>query len=198
MCSSCASYRFKRQWCGSGGNSNKPLELVGSVPSVDESVGTEFSVEFEFNKNVANVDASVLESNLNCFSLYDADGNEVDITAEVGDVQVDPDAKNFITVKSAQALSPGTYELVISGALESNSGVTLGEDISLQYTVADSVENTENVDNNTDVVDNNTTDNNNNITDDTEQSSSATTWIIIIVVIIIVILIIVLVSRRKK
>lgn len=183
---------------GSGGGKNKPLEFVASVPAQEEAVDAAFSVTLEFNKNV--IDPSVLEGNKACFALYDAEGNAVDIVIETGDVQVDPETKNFVTIKSAEELTPGTYDLVVGSALQSNSGVTLGEDLTLQYTVDDAAASGDTAGNDEEVTDSDTNaDADANANAEAEEGgSSAVIWIIIIVVVIIVVAIIASAAKRKR
>ena len=120
---------------GTGGGKDKPLALEScSIPNGAENVSQNPEIVLTFNKNVVHF--TVRDNNKTCFSLTDENGNIVPILVLMGDDQVDPTIKRIITVKPQNALSPGTmYLLKIGGEITSKSGVSIGRDTYVSFTV---------------------------------------------------------------
>ena len=121
---------------GTGGGKNKPLELASSsIANGEENVSRNPEIVLTFNKNVVNF--TVKDNNKKCFSMTDEDGNSVPINVIMGDDQVDPDIKRIITITPQSPLTPGTtYLLKIGGGITSKSGVQIGRDSYIAFTVA--------------------------------------------------------------
>lgn len=120
---------------GSGGGKDKPLTLADStLADGSTDVPTELSVTLTFTKNVVNF--TVKDNNMACFRLMDSAGNAVPVSVLMGDDQVDPDCKRIIGIQTSGLMPGEAYTLVISGNLQSKSGVSLGNDISIHFTTA--------------------------------------------------------------
>ena len=119
---------------GSGGGKDQPLTLVSSsVANGAQNVSLTPEIVLTFSKNVVHF--TVRDGNMACFSMTDAQGNDVPIHVEMGDDQVDPSIKRIVTVSPQSALSPGTsYLLKIGGGVTSKSGVSLGRDSYISFT----------------------------------------------------------------
>lgn len=128
---------------GSGGGNGQPLMLAGSsVSNGSKNVPTDVYITLTFSKNVVNF--TVKNNNMGCFSMRDSKGGSVPISVVMGDDQVDPDCKRIIGIQTSDLAEGETYTLVISGNLQSKSGVSLGSDISISFTtVAAAVQETE-------------------------------------------------------
>ena len=119
---------------GSGGGKDQPLTLVSSsVANGAQNVSLTPEIVLTFSKNVVHF--TVRDGNMACFSMTDAQGNDVPIHVEMGDDQVDPSIKRIVTVSPQSALTPGTsYLLKISRGVTSKSGVSLGRDSYISFT----------------------------------------------------------------
>ena len=122
---------------GTGGGKDKPLVLdSSSVPNGSENVSPDAEIVLTFTKNVVHF--TVRENNMKCFSMTDSKGNNVPIDVIMGDDQVDPSIKRIVTIKPKSPLTPGeTYLLKIGGGVTSKSGVSIGKDTYISFTVAD-------------------------------------------------------------
>ena len=122
---------------GTGGGKDQPLTLVSSsIPNGSENVSTTPEIVLTFSKNVVNF--TVRDNNAKCFSMTDSKGNSVPVDVIMGDDQVDPSIKRIITVKPKSPLTPGeTYLLKIGGDITSKSGVSIGRDTYIGFTVAE-------------------------------------------------------------
>lgn len=127
---------FAGQGDGSGGGQGEPLRLDSSTPYNGQSgVPTDVQVTMTFNKNVVNM--TVSDNNLNCFSLYAADGSKIPIEVIMADDQVEPEKKRIISLKPLQDLKHNTAHTVkVSSSLESKSGNTLGGDLAITFITA--------------------------------------------------------------
>ncbi|MBR3553141.1 MAG: Ig-like domain-containing protein [Clostridia bacterium] len=121
---------------GTGGGKDKPLTLESSsIANGAENVSQNPQIVLTFSKNVVHF--TVRDNNKQCFSMTDEDGNAVPIDVVMGDDQVDPSIKRIITIVPQNALTPGTtYLLVIGGGITSKSGVSIGRDSYISFTVA--------------------------------------------------------------
>ena len=121
---------------GTGGGKDKPLTLdSSSVPNGSENVSPDAEIVLTFTKNVVHF--TVRENNMKCFSMTDSKGNNVPIDVIMGDDQVDPSIKRIVTIKPKSPLTPGeTYLLKIGGGVTSKSGVSIGKDTYISFTVA--------------------------------------------------------------
>lgn len=120
---------------GTGGGKDKPLELASSsIANGAEDVSRNPEIVLTFNKNVVNF--TVKDNNKKCFSMTDEDGNNVPINVIMGDDQVDPSIKRIITITPRSPLTLGTtYLLKIGGGITSKSGVSIGKDSYIAFTV---------------------------------------------------------------
>ena len=120
---------------GTGGGKNKPLTVTSSISNGAENVSPDVEIVLTFTKNVVHF--TVRENNKNCFSITDSSGGNVPIDVIMGDDQVDPTIKRIVTIKPKSALTPGeTYLLKIGKDVTSKSGVSLGRDTYISFTVA--------------------------------------------------------------
>ena len=121
---------------GSGGGKDQPLTLVSSSVANGDTIDTTTpKIELTFSKNVVNF--TVRDKNMKCFSMTDEDGKSVSIEVIMGDDQVDPSIKRIVTVTPKSPLTPGkTYALKIGGGVTSKSGVSIGKDTYISFTVA--------------------------------------------------------------
>ncbi|NMD68674.1 hypothetical protein HHO41_00125 [Bacillus sp. DNRA2] len=119
---------------GTGGGSSEPLSLVSSSLSNGATgVSLKPSITLTFSKNIVNM--SVSANNKNCFSLLYANGANVPIDIIFADDQIDREKRNDALIIPKANLAPGTnYTLVVSSALRSKSGVTMGSDIRISFT----------------------------------------------------------------
>ena len=118
---------------GSGGGSGSPLTLdVSSVPDGSTDVPVDVRITLTFTKNVVNF--AVREHNMGCFVLTDDKGNEVPITVEMGDDQVDPSVKRVIEIVPGTLSEGVTYTLTVKGELQAKNGTYMGEDLKLSFT----------------------------------------------------------------
>lgn len=118
---------------GSGDNRDEPITLVSSTLADGAVItGDTLAVRLEFNKNVVNL--SVREHNMGRFALYDEGGRQLPLTVQMGDDQVDPDAKRVVDL-SASGLEPGSYRLVVLSGLMAKNGTSLDGDIELRFRV---------------------------------------------------------------
>lgn len=121
---------------GSGGGKDKPLTLAScSVPNGAQNVPKNPEIVLTFSKNVVHF--TVRDNNKKCFTLTDANGADVPINVIMGDDQVDPSIKRIVTVEPKNPLAPGMkYLLKIGAGVTSKSGVSLGRDNYVSFTVA--------------------------------------------------------------
>ena len=121
---------------GTGGGKDQPLVLASSsIANGAENVSQTPRIVLTFSKNVVHF--TVRDNNKTCFSMTDESGNSVPINVEMGDDQVDPSIKRIVTVVPQSALTPGTtYLLKIGGGITSKSGVSIGKDSYIAFTVA--------------------------------------------------------------
>ena len=121
---------------GTGGGKGQPLVLASSsIANGAENVSQTPQIVLTFSKNVVHF--TVRDNNKKCFSMTDADGNSVPINVLMGDDQVDPSIKRIVTIVPQSALTPGTtYLLKIGGGITSKSGVSIGRDSYIAFTVA--------------------------------------------------------------
>ncbi|MDC7226514.1 MAG: Ig-like domain-containing protein [Spirochaetales bacterium] len=116
---------------------NKPVSLKSSVPEDGATaVAVDTAIELGFSSNVVNM--TVSDNNLGCFSLLNAEGNEVEIDVYLPDDQMEPENKRNITLTPVKPLAPGTeYTLIISGELLAKNGNNLGKDNFVTFTTAE-------------------------------------------------------------
>lgn len=121
---------------GTGGGKGQPLVLASSsIANGAENVSQTPQIVLTFSKNVVHF--TVRDNNKKCFSMTDEDGNSVPINVLMGDDQVDPSIKRIVTITPQSALTPGTtYLLKIGGGITSKSGVSIGRDSYIAFTVA--------------------------------------------------------------
>lgn len=121
---------------GTGGGKDKPLELASSsIANGAKDVSQNPEIVLTFTKNVVHF--TVRDNNQKCFSMTDSSGKAVPINVLMGDDQVDPSIKRIVTIKPQSSLTPGeTYLLKIGGGITSKSGVSIGKDSYIAFTVA--------------------------------------------------------------
>lgn len=121
---------------GTGGGKGQPLVLASSsIANGSENVSQTPQIVLTFSKNVVHF--TVRDNNKKCFSMTDEDGKSVAINVLMGDDQVDPSIKRIVTITPQSALTPGTtYLLKIGGGITSKSGVSIGRDSYIAFTVA--------------------------------------------------------------
>ena len=121
---------------GTGGGKGQPLVLASSsIANGAENVSQTPQIVLTFSKNVVHF--TVRDNNKKCFSMTDESGNSVPINVEMGDDQVDPSIKRIVTIVPQSSLTPGTtYLLKIGGGITSKSGVSIGRDSYIAFTVA--------------------------------------------------------------
>ena len=121
---------------GTGGGKDKPLELASSsIANGADNVSQNPEIVLTFTKNVVHF--TVRDNNQKCFSMTDSSGKAVPINVIMGDDQVDPSIKRIVTIKPQSSLTPGeTYLLKIGGDITSKSGVSIGKDSYIAFTVA--------------------------------------------------------------
>jgi hypothetical protein len=121
---------------GSGGGQGEPLRLDSSSPYNGQSgVSTDVLITMTFNKNVVNM--TVSENNLNCFSLYAADGSKVPVEVIMADDQIEPEKKRIISLQPLQDLKYNTaYTVKVSSALQSKSGNIMSGDLTITFITA--------------------------------------------------------------
>lgn len=121
---------------GSGGGKDQPLSLSSSIPADgqrDVSLTTE--IVLSFSKNVVYM--TVCENNKKCLALYAADGNKIPVEVIMADDQIEPEKRRDLQLKPLQSLKPATsYTIKISPELQSKSGVTVGQEITVSFTTA--------------------------------------------------------------
>lgn len=122
---------------GSGGNKDNPLALVESTPyDGQENVTLSPEIKLTFSKNVVNM--RVAEGNQECFSLHAADGTNVPVEVQMADDQIEREKRNDIILIPLKELQSGIrYTIKISERLESKSGVTLGNDLQIEFITKD-------------------------------------------------------------
>lgn len=125
---------------GGGGGQDKPLDLLRSnVSDGDTDVDPDVRIELYFSKNVVNL--KVREGNKACFSLCDSAGNDVPITVEMGDDQIEPtdEVKRTVTIVPKSPLQTGeTYTLTVGKELAAKNGRdVLGSDLKLSFTAGE-------------------------------------------------------------
>lgn len=122
---------------GSGGGQGEPLRLDSSSPYNGQSgVPTDVLITMTFNKNVVNM--TVSDNNLNCFSLYAADGSMIPVEVIMADDQVEPEKKRIISLQPLQALKHNiAYTVKVSSALQSKSGNILSGDLTITFITAE-------------------------------------------------------------
>lgn len=132
----CTAYAEGGNGDGSGGGKDQPLTLVSSSVANGDTIDTATpEIELTFSKNVVHF--TVRDNNMKCFSMTDEDGKNVPIEVIMGDDQVDPSIKRIVTVTPKSPLTPGkTYALKIGGGVTSKSGVSIGKDTYISFTVA--------------------------------------------------------------
>ncbi len=125
---------------GGGENHDKPLVLDHcNITNGQENVPANARIELYFTKNVVNI--AVRDGNKTCFSVTDGSGNNVPITVEMGDDQVEPtDAvKRTVTVVPDSPYKAGeTYLLKVSKGLAAKNGRdVLEKDVYISFTIAE-------------------------------------------------------------
>lgn len=121
---------------GTGTGSTAALSLVSSNPTNGQkNVATDSKIKLVFSKNVVN--ASVKTNNAKCFILKTKAGKMVPFKVVMADDQVNPTAKNNITIVPKTKLAKGTtYTLQITSKLKSKSGDTLSKNCKITFTTA--------------------------------------------------------------
>lgn len=121
---------------GSGGGQGEPLRLDSSSPYNGQSgVPTDVLITMTFNKNVVNM--TVSDNNLNCFSLYAADGSKIPVEVIMADDQIEPEKKRIISLQPLQDLKHNTaYTVKVSSALQSKSGNIINGDLNITFITA--------------------------------------------------------------
>ena len=127
---------------GTGGGKDKPLVLdSSSIANGAKNVSQNPEIVLTFTKNVIHF--TVRDNNKKCFELTDSSGSKVPIDVIMGDDQIDSSIKRIITIKPKSSLSPGeTYLLKIGGGITSKSGVSIGRDTYISFTVEGTKETT--------------------------------------------------------
>ncbi|HPT69772.1 MAG TPA: S-layer homology domain-containing protein, partial [Syntrophomonas sp.] len=111
-----------------------PLNLVSSDPENGETgVSRNITIKLTFDRGVVR---DHWDTNQNCFTLEDKNGQEVDITVTRADNYEDDTEKRNIYVKPDSALTAGMrYILTISANLQANNDNALGTDETISFTV---------------------------------------------------------------
>lgn len=119
---------------GGGENSDNPLELVSCSPaSGTADLPLDCTISMDFSKNVVNL--AVKEQNMSCFSVTDSTGQLVPIVVEMGDDQVDRDARHTIVIRPAGQWPAGeTLVLAVRADLSAKSGSTMAGPVTLTFT----------------------------------------------------------------
>lgn len=121
---------------GGGENSDNPLELVSCSPaSGTADLPLDCTISMDFSKNVVNL--AVKEQNMSCFSVTDSTGQLVPIVVEMGDDQVDRDARHTIVIRPVGQWPAGeTLVLAVRADLSAKSGSTMAGPVTLTFTTA--------------------------------------------------------------
>lgn len=133
LCIPAAAFAAGGTGDGSGGGKLQPLAITDALPA-DGATGVELSgqIKLTFSKNVVYM--TVRENNLRCFSLWNGEAR-VPVEVIMADDQVEREKRNDVIIKPLQPLQPGTtYRVEVEPALESKSGVTLGQKTTLSFT----------------------------------------------------------------
>lgn len=132
---------FAENGDGTGGGKNEPLALLSSSPANGQTdVTLNAQIVMGFSKNVINM--TVRDNNMKCFALYNEKGEAVPIKVLMADDQIEPEKKREVIIAPEENLKEGTrYQVKISASLQSKSGVTLKNDVFINFTtVADKAE----------------------------------------------------------
>ncbi|MBT3319735.1 MAG: hypothetical protein HN948_07535 [Clostridia bacterium] len=109
---------------------------ASSVADGQSDVLVDVVIVLEFSNNVVN--AAVAQNNASSIALRSG-GQGVPVYIEMADDQIEPEMKRTIIVRPAEILEEGaSYKLIISGALSGKNGNTLGQDITISFTTAQS------------------------------------------------------------
>lgn len=121
---------------GSGGGKNNPLALVSSSPADgQQNVNTVTEIKLSFSKNVVYM--TVREQNQKCFTLCSQQGEQIPTQVIMADDQIEPEKRREVILKPLQELEPGTtYVVKVAPQLESKSGVSLGNEVTVTFTTA--------------------------------------------------------------
>ncbi len=121
---------------GSGGEQKSPLVLESSDPAEgQDNISLSPRITLTFSKNVVNM--KVKDENKECFVMNDAAGNLVPFAVEMSDDQTleGREKRDDIVLIPQQTLeSSTTYTVKISPNLQSKSGVSLGEEVTVTFT----------------------------------------------------------------
>ena len=111
----------------------KIKELTLENSSIDSGIlNSQEGITLNFNKNIANF--IVRDNNLTCFKLYDESQEVKQIEVAIADDQVDREKRRTVVIKLQDELdSNGVYTLVVDKRLASKSGVTLKNDIRIDF-----------------------------------------------------------------
>lgn len=120
---------------GTGGGKNEPLSLVNSVPADGTAgVNTDALIKLTFSKNVVYM--TVRENNKKCFSLW-SNNQQIPIEVIMADDQIEFEKRNDVILKPLQTLKAATsYRLEVAPQLESKSGAVLGHKVTVSFTTA--------------------------------------------------------------
>lgn len=113
---------------GGGGGGANPLSLYTANPAMgSENVPIDTKIQFDFSNNVVNL--LVKDHNMQCFSLRDAQGQDIPIAVEMGDDQIDPEIKRIIVVApEVQLAQETTYILKVDKSLTAKNGRSMATD----------------------------------------------------------------------
>lgn len=112
---------------------NKALLLSSSDPlDGSDGIPVDQPIQLTFSKNVVNF--AVADENSSCFGLETVSGQSVDIAVEMADDQIDPELKQFVSIRPVSPLEESVeYLLTISASLQAKNGQILGEDLIIRF-----------------------------------------------------------------
>lgn len=131
---------------GSGGNQKSPLVLESSDPADGQNnISLSPRITLTFSKNVVNM--KVKDENKECFVMNDAAGNLVPFEVEMSDDQTleGREKRDDIVLIPQEALKSSiAYTVKISPNLQSKSGVSIGEEVTVTFTTLEAAKPVEN------------------------------------------------------
>ena len=134
---------------GGGGGSNPPLlesaclaTISNNTSTAGASLGSNMklstnppTIRIQFATNV--VDDTVWSNNKGCFSMRQS-GSTIPITVSRIDSTVNFAERNYIFIKPTEALSSGSYSILVDAGLKSKNTVSAGKQQSVSFSVASS------------------------------------------------------------
>lgn len=117
-----------------GDGKSTALDLAESDPANgDMNVALDAQIKLLFNKNVVNM--TIKDNNSKCFTLLDADKNEVPMDVIFADDQIEPDKKREIILKPKEVLQENmTYSVEILSGLQAKNGTSLSKTVTFSFT----------------------------------------------------------------